>query len=95
MAAGGDYGALVVDYMAGGRDAAASPEPAPPELLGIHTNFPGVFPLDVDKVIKTGGEQASDLSADERQAAEMLGAAYKHAAYAVQMGRAPDDVRAQ
>ena len=44
VAAGGDYGALVVDYLAGGRDAPASPEPAPPELLGIHTNFPGVFP---------------------------------------------------
>ena len=48
-----------------------------------------MFPLEVDKVIKTGGEQSSDLSADERQAAEMLGAAYKHAAYAVQMGTRP------
>jgi pimeloyl-ACP methyl ester carboxylesterase len=89
VAAGGDYGALVVDYMAGGRDAPASPEPAPPELLGIHTNFPGVFPLDVDKAIKTGSEQSPDLSADERQAAEKLGAAYKHAAYAVMMGTRP------
>src|SRR3954454_18108083 len=89
VAAGGDYGALVVDYMAGGRDAPASPEPAPPELLGIHTNFPGVFPVDVDTAIKTGGAQSSDLSADERLAAEKLGAAYKHAAYAVQMGTRP------
>ena len=70
VAAGGDYGALVVDYMAGGRDAPASPEPAPPELLGIHTNFPGVFPPDVDKAIQTGGAQPSDLSADERRAVE-------------------------
>ena len=54
VAAGGDYGALVVDYMAGGRDAPSAPEPAPPELLGIHTNFPGVFPVDVDTAIKTG-----------------------------------------
>ena len=77
VAAGGDYGALVVDYMAGGRDAPSAPEPAPPELLGIHTNFPGVFPLDVDTAIKTGGEQSPDLSADERRAAEHLGAAYK------------------
>jgi pimeloyl-ACP methyl ester carboxylesterase len=89
VAAGGDYGALVVDYMAGGRDAPASPVPAPPELLGIHTNFPGIFPLEVDKVIRTGGELSSDLSADERLAAERLGAAYKHAAYAVQMGTRP------
>ena len=89
VAAGGDYGALVVDYMAGGRDAPSAPEPAPPELLGIHTNFPGVFPIDVDTAIKTGGEQSPDLSADERRAAENLGAAYKHAAYAVQMGTRP------
>jgi pimeloyl-ACP methyl ester carboxylesterase len=89
VAAGGDYGALVVDYMAGGRDAPSAPEPAPPELLGIHTNFPGMFPLDVDTAIKTGGEQSPDLSADERRAAEHLGAAYKHAAYAVQMGTRP------
>src|SRR2546421_304902 len=39
--------------------------------------------------IKTGGEQSPDLSADERRAAEHLGAAYKHAAYAVQMGTRP------
>jgi pimeloyl-ACP methyl ester carboxylesterase len=89
VAAGGDYGALVVDYMAGGRDAPSAPEPAPPELLGIHTNFPGVFPVDVDTAIKTGGEQSPDLSADERRAAEDLGAAYKHAAYAVMMGTRP------
>ena len=69
--------------MAGGRDAPASPEPAPPELLGYHTNFPGVFPLDVDQAIRTGGALPSDLSAGEQRAIEQLGAAYKHAAYAV------------
>src|SRR6266508_1074341 len=42
VAAGGDWGGVVVEVMAGGRDAPASPEPAPPELLGIHTNFAGV-----------------------------------------------------
>ena len=89
VAAGGDYGALVVDYMAGGRDAPASPEPAPPELLGIHSTWPGVFPPEIDKAIQTGGEQPSDLSADQRLAVERLGAAYKHAAYAVQMGTRP------
>ena len=89
VAAGGDYGALVVDYMAGGRDAPASPEPAPPELLGIHTNFPGVFPPEVDKAIHTGGEQPPDLSADERHAIEQLGGVYKDAAYGVQMGTKP------
>src|SRR5438874_372202 len=89
VAAGGDYGALVDEYMAGGRDAPASPEPAPPELLGLHTNFPGVFPPDVDKAIKTGGALPTDLSADEQRAIEKLGAEYKHAAYAVQLGTRP------
>jgi pimeloyl-ACP methyl ester carboxylesterase len=89
VAAGGDFGAVVVDVMAGGRDAPASPEPAPPELLGIHTNFPGVFPPDVDKAIQTGGALPSDLSADERRAIEQLGGVYKDAAYAVQMGTKP------
>ena len=53
---------FVVDYMAGGRDAPSSPEPAPPELLGIHTNFPGVFPVDVDKAIKTRRAATRSLS---------------------------------
>ena len=89
VAAGGDYGALVIEYMAGGRDAPASPEPAPPELLGYHTNFPGVFPPDVDQAIRTGGSLPSDLSAGERRAIEQLGSEYKHAAYAVQLGTRP------
>jgi pimeloyl-ACP methyl ester carboxylesterase len=89
VATGGDFGVAVVESTAGGRDAPASPEPAPPELLGIHTNFPGVFPPDVDKAIQTGGALPSDLSADERRAIEQLGGVYKDAAYAVQMGTKP------
>jgi pimeloyl-ACP methyl ester carboxylesterase len=89
VAAGGDFGAIVVEYMAGGRDAPASPEPAPPELLGIHTNFPGVFPPHIDRAIQTGGALPPDLSADERRAIEQLGGVYKDAAYAVQMGTKP------
>jgi pimeloyl-ACP methyl ester carboxylesterase len=89
VAAGGDYGALVNEYMAGGRDAPASPEPAPPELLGYHTNFPGVFPVEVDKAIQTGGALPSDLSAEQRRAIEQLGSEYKHASYAVQLGTRP------
>jgi len=89
VAAGGDYGALVIEYMAGGRDAPASPEPAPPELLGYHTNFPGVFPPEVDQAIRTGGALPSDLSAGEQHAIEELGSEYKHAAYAVMLGTRP------
>jgi pimeloyl-ACP methyl ester carboxylesterase len=94
VAAGGDWGGIVVDYMAGGRDAPSAPEPAPPELIGIHTNFPGVVPPDIGKAIQTGGALPSDLSVDERRASEQLGAAYKHSAYAVQLGTRPQTMYA-
>jgi len=79
VAAGGDWGGVVVDVMAGGRDAPAPPEPAPPELVGIHTNFAGVVPPEVDKAAQIGSPQASDLSDDERRTAEQLGALYPYA----------------
>jgi len=79
VAAGGDWGGVVVDVMAGGRDAPAAPEPAPPELLGIHTNFPGVVPPEVDQAAQIGGDQPSDLSDDERRVTEQLGALYPYA----------------
>jgi pimeloyl-ACP methyl ester carboxylesterase len=89
VASGGDWGGVVVDYMAGGRDAPSESEPAPPGLLGIHTNFPGVVPPEIDKAIQTGGELPSDLSDDERRACDQLAVAYPRAAYAVEMGTRP------
>ena len=47
VAQGGDWGAVVVDAMAGGRADPAAAEPAPPELVGIHTNMAGVIPPDL------------------------------------------------
>jgi pimeloyl-ACP methyl ester carboxylesterase len=79
VAAGGDWGGVVVDVMAGGRDAPAAPEPAPPELLGIHTNFPGVVPPEIDQAAQIGSPQPSDLSADERRVTEQLGVLYPYA----------------
>ena len=50
VAQGGDVGAFVCDRMA---------EQAPPELLGIHTNFPGTVPPDVFKVLQAGERAAA------------------------------------
>jgi pimeloyl-ACP methyl ester carboxylesterase len=42
VAAGGDWGGILVDVMAAGPDTA-------PELIGIHSTFPGVFPDAVER----------------------------------------------
>ena len=64
VARGGDWGGIITDLM--GAQAA-------PELLGIHTNFPGIFPPDIDKAIRTGGPLPSDLSDEERRAWATVG----------------------
>jgi pimeloyl-ACP methyl ester carboxylesterase len=89
VAAGGDWGGVVVEVMAGGRDDPDAVEPAPPELLGIHTNFPGVVPPEIDKAIQTGGPLPSDLSDDERRTTEQLAFLYQHVAYGAEMGSRP------
>ena len=63
MAQGGDWGAIVTDVMA---------TQGHPELLGIHSNMPGVFPPDIDKAALGGAPAPSDLSADEKLAYEQL-----------------------
>jgi pimeloyl-ACP methyl ester carboxylesterase len=80
-AQGGDWGAMVTDVMAA---------QAPPELLGIHVNWPFAVPPDIDKALQTGSPLPSDLSADERHAAEQLDFFYKHdVGYAQEMTRRP------
>jgi pimeloyl-ACP methyl ester carboxylesterase len=59
VAQGGDWGALVTEQMG---------LLAPPELLGIHTNMPGIFPNDIDKAAFSGAPAPSGLSADEKVA---------------------------
>src|SRR5215217_5185998 len=75
VAAGGDWGGIVVDVMAAGPDA-------PAELVGIHSTFPGVFPDAIEKAIQTHGELPSDLSAAERRAVDTLTSAYGYAGQA-------------
>jgi pimeloyl-ACP methyl ester carboxylesterase len=81
VAQGGDWGAVVVDMMG---------LQAPPELLGIHTNMPGIFPADIDGAAFSGAPTPSGLSDDERIAYERLKSVYaKGIGYGFQMGLRP------
>jgi pimeloyl-ACP methyl ester carboxylesterase len=81
VAQGGDWGAIITDIMA---------TQAHPELLGIHSNMPGVIPPDIDKAAQAGAETPSGLAADERLAYERLKFVYaKGVGYAYQMGLRP------
>src|SRR5580698_770570 len=59
VAQGGDWGSPVSNEMA---------KLAPPELLGIHVNLPGVVPPEVVKAIAAGDPAPSGLSAEENHA---------------------------
>ena len=81
VAQGGDWGAVIVDAM--GVQAA-------PELLGIHSNMPGIFPLEIDQAAFSGAPAPAGLSADEKLAYERLQFVYqKGIAYGYQMGLRP------
>ena len=63
---------------------------APPELLGIHTNMPGIFPDDIDKAALSGAPAPCSLSVDEKLAYDRLQFVYqKGIAYRYQMGLRP------
>jgi pimeloyl-ACP methyl ester carboxylesterase len=81
VAQGGDWGAVIVDEM--GLQSA-------PELLGIHTNMPGIFPADIDQAAFSGAPTPSGLSDDEKVAYERLQFVYqKGIGYGFQMGLRP------
>jgi pimeloyl-ACP methyl ester carboxylesterase len=80
-AQGGDWGAMVTDVMG---------TQAPPELVGIHLNWPFTVPPDIDAAIQSGKPLPTDLSADERRACDQLDFFYKHGvAYAQEMSSRP------
>jgi pimeloyl-ACP methyl ester carboxylesterase len=81
VAQGGDWGAVITELMG---------LQAPPELLGVHTNMPGIFPVDIDKAAFSGAPAPSSLSADEKLAYDRLQFVYqKGIAYGFQMGLRP------
>ena len=81
VAQGGDWGAVITELMG---------VQAPPELLGIHTNMPGIFPAEIDGAAFSGAPAPADLSADEKLAYERLQFVYqKGIAYGYQMGLRP------
>ena len=81
VAQGGDWGAIITDLMA---------LQAPPELIAIHTNMPGIFPDEIDKAAFSGAPAPLGLSDDEKVAYERLQFVYqKGIAYGFQMGLRP------
>ncbi|MGZ3455629.1 MAG: epoxide hydrolase family protein [Polyangiales bacterium] len=83
-AQGGDWGAVITDVMA---------LQGAPELVGIHTNMPGIFPADIDAAAFSGAPAPSSLSADEKLAYERLQFVYqKGIGYGFQMGLRPQSL---
>ena len=81
VAQGGDWGAIITDVMA---------TQGHPELIGIHSNMPGIFPADIDGAAFSGAPAPAGLSADEKLAYERLQFVYqKGIAYGFQMGLRP------
>ena len=81
VAQGGDIGAVITNHLA---------QQAPPELLGMHTNFPYVIPPEIGKALALSQPPSPSFSADEKRAYEQLkNFNTKHAAYAFMMRTRP------
>ncbi len=81
VAQGGDWGGQVVHEMG---------VQAPPELIGIHTNFPKAVPPDASRAMQTGAPAPAGLSDEERGQFERLKVFFaKGIAYALEMGLRP------
>ena len=81
-AQGGDWGAIITDLMG---------VQAPPGLVGIHSNMPGVVPPEISALLAPlRADAASGLAGDESRAYEQLSRVYTQGiGYAVEMGLRP------
>jgi pimeloyl-ACP methyl ester carboxylesterase len=80
-AQGGDWGGAIANVMA---------KQAPPELLGIHTNFPATIPPDILEALRAGDPPPARSTGEESRAFEELKVLYaKRRAYAALMGTRP------
>jgi pimeloyl-ACP methyl ester carboxylesterase len=81
VAQGGDWGGHISNVMG---------EQAPPQLLGIHTNFPETIPPEAGKALVCGEPPPAFLSADEKAAyLQLVQLRSKNLAYAIIMGQRP------
>ena len=85
MATGGDWGGLIVDLMA---------LQGAPELIGIHTNFPGAVPPEIEAAAVAGAPTPSGLSDEEKRQYEQLVFVYQHVYYAFYMASRPQTLTA-
>jgi pimeloyl-ACP methyl ester carboxylesterase len=78
-AQGGDWGAFVTNQMA---------QLAPPELIGVHLNFPGFAPPHIAQALQSGGPPAG-LPAEEQRAYDQLTLLFRTIPTQVMMGSHP------